>query len=130
MGIKGRRSYHRLTDKDFSTIKTLLEAKLGVSKIHDITGRSFGVIGIVRNSVSYNDYRSQVRAITDKNSKKIIDSGEKEILEKAGTIWNTGKSGKSNTDEIVEVLKNINTSLERLATAWENRPIKKGLFER
>jgi hypothetical protein len=119
MGIK-RRSYHRLGDKDFSTIKALLEAGLGVSKIHEITGRSFGVIGLIRNSNTLNDYRLQVKKITAKFSVKPVKTEEVEIkVEKNATL-----------SDVVEELKNTNSILERLAVAWENRPAKRGLFDR
>ena len=72
MGVK-RRSYHKVNNKDFETIKALLNAGLGASKIHDITGRSFGVIGLVRKSESLEGYQEEVRKITEKHAKKEIE---------------------------------------------------------
>lgn len=126
MGLK-RRSYHLVNQKDFTTIKALFDANLSVSKIHEITGRSFGVIGLIKNSTTMNDYRQKVKETVKKYAERATRSTgsptpkatQPELL-----------GGKETLSDLVKALKEINTTLERLATAWESRPVKRGLFDR
>lgn len=61
-----RKHYKQMGEKDFRLIKTLLTADLPVTKIVDITGRSWGVIGIVKKSNSLDEYKQNSRRNTAK----------------------------------------------------------------
>lgn len=111
-----RRHYKVMNKTDFEQIKLLQNAKLSASKIHQITGRSYGVIGSVRKATDFGDYKNVVR---NEYMKYAV------ARENKPTVTLTGNT---DTRSVIDALYSISENLEKLVKAWEETPQRKGIF--
>lgn len=113
-----KKGYKMMTEKDFTQIKELQKLNLNSTQVHEITKRSYGVIGLVKSTATWKDYQSERTAISRQY---------KPLKQKTPESVNLPKA--VDTSNIVQIQERIAVAnerqadaLERLCQAWENAP--------
>lgn len=126
----------RLTNEDFVLIKRLLSLKLTRPEISDISKRSLGTINAFANVDTFEEYsrKRKERLKKYENNKEILknfadgifdEEKQRKSLEQL-TVKTKNIPVIEEPNSINETLIRIAEALERLATAWEKEPTKKG----
>lgn len=103
-----------LTVAEYDTIKQLTGMSLRIGQVAEIVKRSKSTVSFIKRSDSYDGYMDIIHAYIAKSKEKIVPGLEQE--QKAEDEYMA--SGKS----VVSELTRIADAMERLATAWENKP--------
>lgn len=103
-----------MTDDNFKMIKSMLNAGVPMSSVHTITGRGGQTIQFIRKAANFEEYRKLTVEFGARHprNKQVDKKVEPPVHE----------------ESLVEVLGNINKTLEKLVQAWESKPAKKGFF--
>lgn len=115
-------SYKHMKEQEYKMIKALLDAKVSTTQVVEVTGRSRSLIGVVRQSSDFEDYRARRRAFYEthiKNKPSTQSAPESTKLQPLEEMW---------VDRSLTILQNINESLgaidERLKFIEEHLPIE------
>lgn len=140
------KAWTRLTQKEYDTIKTLLEADLPIAKVASIQDRAYSTVKAISVSNSMEDYlhgvnerakRNKIRAAERKARRQaaletpVADEPEEIDLPphlRPVEAEAEQERVKTHFSQDSVSLDRIATALERLADAWERQPEKKSLF--
>lgn len=141
------KGYKRLSQEEYSKIKSLTEMDIADVAVAKIMGRSNSLVGMIRKSRSFAEYHEIVRSTlartaanriqnkTGKAQGKGVELQEslKEVVEAAERVINpeditTEEQGYHESPRLLSALHRIGDQLERLADAWEKEPAKKKFF--
>lgn len=103
----------RLLEEDFNNIKQLQDLKLKTKQIAHITGFSGATINRVKHTLTFADYKTFVKMLNPHNKPNQI-------------VQTLAVDQPVETTLQIDHLERIADALERLATAWESKPNKKG----
>lgn len=113
-----RKSYKKLNEAEFKSLKLLTDAGIKRSVVCRATGRSNDTIRRIESAKNFTDYRAITQAQLDKYTSPVPEPGEVLPLENV-VVASTPQPSE---------LTRIADALERLANAWEAAPNKRRLF--
>lgn len=124
-----------MTNAEYQELKTLLSYGLSMTKIGEITGRSWNTLSLVKKTENLEEYKAEAHKITlqnNQNRKKTTTSVPVEALNSVPNsieIRFTDIEGDvnkiaNNLDQITDILSNLLTRVYKL----EQKSEKRGMF--
>lgn len=120
-----RKHNKHLQEKEFTLIKTLLDVGLTVTKIKEISGRSYSTVNWVNQSSDFGDYRKnltewwtkyKIKSKT-KDEKKTVEVGEtptKKEMDESNSIVTLLKTLEHNQQMMIDLHKDEVALLQEL----------------
>jgi hypothetical protein len=123
-------TWHQVSQKEFETVKALQAAGLSVSKTGKIVGRGAGTVASIYKADTLEAHKEASRATRYAYKNKPLTIAGFPVEAEPVVVEEVEPVGEvtATLADVVDVLQDINTSLTRLADAWENTGNKKGFL--